>query len=239
VSDTLDAQIARLVELGYPAFFGLDDGEFAARLEPLRDIVPASESEIGSATEGHSVGASEASGDAQRDAAGSSGHVSFVLVIESPRAPAELTLPLIERRGKNAIERLYPHTPQSFSAIEEVKLPDGEAYLLIDVDRGADTLNVTPNDAFATIAARGRAPLTIAEGIALLTHYPEFLQPNECFSLLASRAGDKRVPALWLSEKRPKLGWCWAGNPHTWLGSASAATRIGAAARGGLSVSFQ
>ncbi|WP_371413026.1 DUF5701 family protein [Thiomonas sp. X19] len=56
---------------------------------------------------------------------------------------------------------------------------------------------------------------------------PDFLQPNHCFSMLASRCGDKRVPALWLSESRPKLGWCWAGNPHTWLGSASCANRVG------------
>src|SRR5690606_41079335 len=107
------------------------------------------------------------------------------------------------------------------------------------IERGEEYLNVTPDDAFEAIVARGRSPLTMAEGVALLTHYPQFLQPNRCFSLLASRAGDKRVPALWLSAGRPKLGWCWAGNPHTWLGSASAATRIGAAARGGLSVSFQ
>ncbi|MEI2690845.1 MAG: DUF5701 family protein [Anaerolineae bacterium] len=47
--------------------------------------------------------------------------------------------------------------------------------------------------------------------------------------LLASRCGDKRVPAFWLSQNRPKLGWCWAGNPHTWLGSASCAERVGTA----------
>jgi Family of unknown function (DUF5701) len=69
--------------------------------------------------------------------------------------------------------------------------------------------------------------LTVAEGVALLIQFPEFLQPNNCFSLLASRCGDKRVPALWLSEGRPKLGWCWAGNPHTWLGSASCGKRKG------------
>jgi NhaA family Na+:H+ antiporter len=44
-------------------------------------------------------------------------------------------------------------------------------------------------------------------------------------SLLGSRAGDRRVPALWLRRGHPKLGWCWAGNPHTWLGSASCGGR--------------
>jgi hypothetical protein len=42
---------------------------------------------------------------------------------------------------------------------------------------------------------------------------------------------DARTPAVWISggtgrdgvESRgaPKVGWCWAGNRHTWLGFAS------------------
>jgi len=50
---------------------------------------------------------------------------------------------------------------------------------------------------------------------------------------------DARTPAIWISggtgrdgrENRdaPKVGWCWAGNRHTWLGFAStgATTRPG------------
>jgi hypothetical protein len=30
---------------------------------------------------------------------------------------------------------------------------------------------------------------------------------------------------MWISERAPKLGWCWDGNPHDWLGVASAAGR--------------
>jgi hypothetical protein len=134
-------------------------------------------------------------------------------------------LPLIQRRGKAAIERLYPVEVERFAPIEAVELPSGHAYLMVDVERGKETLNLTPDAALEAIHARGRSPLTIEEGVALLTHFPEFLQPNNCFSLLASRCGDRRVPALWLSEGRPKLGWCWAGNPHSWLGSASCARR--------------
>ena len=46
---------------------------------------------------------------------------------------------------------------------------------------------------------------------------------------------DARTPALWISNgtgrdgaanrNAPKVGWCWAGNRHTWLGFASAAHR--------------
>jgi len=101
-------------------------------------------------------------------------------------------------------------------------------YLLFDVDRGGETLNVRPNDALVSITALGRSPLTVDEGIAFITHFPQSLEKNNCFSLLGSRCGDRRVPALWISGKAPKLGWCWAGNPHTWLGSASCASRAGA-----------
>ncbi len=79
-----------------------------------------------------------------------------------------------------------------------------------------------------TILRDNRSPLTLDEGIALITHYPDVLKTRNCFSTLGSRCGDRRVPALWLSGGRTRLGWCWGGNPHTWLGSASCATRLGA-----------
>ncbi len=78
------------------------------------------------------------------------------------------------------------------------------------------------------IRERGRTPLTIEEGIAVLTQAPYLLERNKCFSLAGSRRGDRRVPGLWISNRAPKLGWCWDGNPHDWLGVASAGTRLAA-----------
>jgi hypothetical protein len=47
---------------------------------------------------------------------------------------------------------------------------------------------------------------------------------------------DARTPALWVGngagrdgrdkQNAPKVGWCWAGNRHTWLGFASAEGRV-------------
>jgi hypothetical protein len=200
-------QVDTLVRLGYPDLFGMKANEFQESLRPL---------------ERYALGSDDTPFDP------SSGKVPFVLVIRSARAPITSMLPLINRRGKTAIERLYPKKPEDFHSIESVSVPKGDAYLLLEIDRGAETRNVTPDDAYPSILAQGRSPLTIEEGIALLTQFPEFVQSNHCFLLLGSRCGDKRVPALWLSEGRPKLGWCWAGNPHTWLGSASCAERVGA-----------
>ncbi|MGI9156139.1 MAG: DUF5701 family protein [Marmoricola sp.] len=97
----------------------------------------------------------------------------------------------------------------------------------VDVERGEEFCNVRPEQATATVLGRGRSPLTIDEGIALVTQQPQLLEKNTCFMLAGSRRHDRRVPALWISERAPKLGWCWDGNPHTWLGLASAGGRVG------------
>ncbi len=76
------------------------------------------------------------------------------------------------------------------------------------------------------IKKQNRSPLTIDEGIAVITHYPDILRKNNGFSLLGSRCGNRRVTALWMSKHQPKLGWCWAGNPHTWLGWANCSGRV-------------
>lgn len=90
------------------------------------------------------------------------------------------------------------------------------------MERGEEFCGAVPADAMAEIAGRGRTTLTMEEGLALVTQYPAALAKNKCFSLGATRGGDRRVPALWISQDAPKLGWCWEGNPHTWLGMASA-----------------
>jgi hypothetical protein len=77
------------------------------------------------------------------------------------------------------------------------------------------------------ITGQRRTPLTVDEGIAFVTQFPGALEKNKCFSLVGARCGDRRVPTLWISQGAPKLGWCWAGNPHTWLDSASCAGRAG------------
>ncbi|MBJ2156801.1 DUF5701 family protein [Variovorax sp. IB41] len=198
-----DEQVERLAALGYPAMLGCPPGEFRERLDALRVHVPAEAAALDVAQ----------------------GTTGFVLVVHCAAAAAAKTLPLVVRDGRAAIERLFPRTPDFFRPLPSLSMPSGHAYLLLDVDRGNGSLNAVPKEAEARIAADGRTPLTLEDGIALLTQHPEFLQPNRCFMMLGSRGDDKRVPALWLSNKQPKLGWCWEGNPHTWLGFASCGAR--------------
>ena len=121
---------------------------------------------------------------------------------------------------------LEPGEYERFEPIEAIELPEGD-YELVDADPGLDLRNVTPDDALPRILQAGRSPLTLQEGIALVAQHPEVVDRNAGFSLPGSRCGDKRVTAIWISKGAPKLGWCWAGNPHTWLGSASCVERIG------------
>jgi len=159
---------------------------------------------------------------------GVEGRIPLVVVVRSDVVPTAEAVSRVELDGKPAFTDM--DDLERFATIDGIDVPDGLVYLVTDVDAGAGTLNVTPDDALESIAAAGRSPLTIDEGVALVTHFPELLRTANAFSILGSRCGDRRVTALWLSKGRPRLGWCWAGNPHTWLGSASCAGRLGAGA---------
>lgn len=156
------------------------------------------------------------------------GRFPFVVVATSAVVPRHEAVSRIERRGRAGFTVLERDDLARFGAIEGLDLPCASAYLLLDVDTGAETCNITPDDALEAIRLAGRSPLTIDEGIAMAIQYPEAVAEGRGFSLLGSRCGDKRVTALWISKQQPKLGWCWAGNPHTWLGSASCARRAAA-----------
>jgi hypothetical protein len=118
-----------------------------------------------------------------------------------------------------------PVLVDDFAPIEGLEIPAGP-YVVTDIDTGADLCDVTPDDALEVIRSRGRSPLTIREGVALFAAHTDILRTHNAYSLLGSRRGDRRVAAIWNSKGRPRLGWCWAGNPHSWLGSASCADRV-------------
>lgn len=198
-----DRQIQTLLDKGYPVECALTEAAFVELVGPLR----------AGAT---SCGAAVCPPTPAR--------VPFVLVISTKLVPAGRAMALTELQGRPGFADFDPDDIAGFDPIEDCAVA-GAAHLIFDVDRGAETRNVTPDGAVATMTERGRTPLTVAEGIAFITQYPGSLERNNCFSLVGSRCGDRRVPALWISKRAPKLGWCWAGNPHTWLGSASCAGR--------------
>lgn len=167
---------------------------------------------------------------AEADADPAAGTLPALLVLTSDWLPTDAALAAVERRGRPGRVDMTPTAPADYRTIEGVDVPAASAYLLLDVDTGADLQDVRPEDALVELRRRGRTPLTIDEGVALLLAVPAILDERNAYSLLASRQpGTQRVPAIWTSFRAPRLGWCWDRNPHTWLGSASASGRVGPA----------
>jgi len=196
-----DRQVDALVTAGLPAHLDLSDSCFRAFLEPLRDLLPAAH-EGGSPGEG----------------------IPFVVVV--PDLAVADVLDAVHTVGGTGFTTMEPEDVARFLPLPELDVP-AAPYLLLDVDTGIETLGLTPAEVLPQLVAKARSPLTIAEGLAVLVSDPGVLTARNAFSLLGSRAGDKRVPALWTSARRPRLGWCYQGAPHSWLGSASCAGRLG------------
>jgi Family of unknown function (DUF5701) len=195
-------QVQTLVDNDYPIASGQTRAEFLALVEPLEEL-------LGSLA------------DPSHDQA-----LPFAIVVTADVVPtAHVMEHVVDGKGKCGLVNMDPVEPDAFSTIATVEVPDAPAYLIADIDTGAETLSVRPRDALPIIEGHGRTPLTIDEGVAVLAQFPEVLRTHNAYQLLASRRDDKRIPSIWTSYRQPRLGWCWEGNPHTWLGMASAADR--------------
>jgi len=199
----LSAQAQRLIELGVDRLAGLSAAELRAAARTDRD--------------------------------------DALLVVHPDRLPASALADLVEREGKRAFVVTDLSDVDEFAPIATVTLPAEPVYLLEGIDRGDHLSNRSPDEALPALAEAGRTPLTLGEGLHWLVQQPQALERNHCFMTIGSRrtlpAGrlDARTPALWISNgtgrdgrdrrNAPKIGWCWAGNRHTWLGFASASTR--------------
>lgn len=177
--------------------------------------------------------------DFQRQITGLGEWPDGLLVVHPSVVPASALVALLERSGKPGFVVADMVDVDEFGPIEAIDLPEGPVYVVHDVDRGDDMLNWSPAEALPEIAARGRRPLTMNEGICWLLQHPERLEPGLCFMTIGSRKPkgsgglDARTPAIWISggtgrdgkdrKGAPKLGWCWHNNRHTWLGFASCA----------------
>ena len=196
LDDELTRQADVLVGLGYPERVRT---EAKALLDPLR------------ARLGDTV-ASEPAG------------ASFVLVPGPSVLPVSARVPML-RLGER-VGTLSRHFADVDTFRPTVEVPESPVYAVVAVERGEELCGVRPAEAAASIVDRGRTMLTMEEGLAFLHAVPAALEKNRCFHTGASRGTDRRVPALWISEKAPHLGWCWEHNHHTWLGVASAEKRV-------------
>lgn len=163
-----------------------------------------------------------------------------LLAVHPDRAPASALTPLLRRGDKPGFVVVDMPDVDDF-APADVELPDSALYLVTGLDRGDRMANWSPEEALPALAAQGRTPLVLGEGIHWVLQQPAALERNHCFMTIGSRLRkangtlDARTPAIWISngtgrdgrERRdaPKVGWCWWGNRHTWLGFASGTGR--------------
>jgi len=199
-------QLARLLEAGVAEAAGISAAELAAHADALTD------------------------------------EPGTVLAVHPALVPAPRLALLLRRHDKPGFVVHDMTDLDEFVPIAGLAVPDSPLYLVHEPDRGDEMRNWSPNEALPAITERGRIPLTINEGISWLLQEPKVLEPNHCFMTIGSRRPkgvrlDARTPAIWISggtghdgaarRGAPKVGWCWAGNRHTWLGFASARRRSG------------
>jgi hypothetical protein len=177
-----------------------------------------------------------------RRSAAAGGAQRALLAVHPDAVPASALAPLLRRNGKAGFVVTDMTDVDLFGTIASVPQPDGPCYLLRDPDRGDTMANWSPDEALPAILDSGRTPLTLTEGLYWVLQNPETLARGRCFMTIGSRRHkpdgtlDARTPAVWISNgtgrdgaahrDAPKVGWCWAGNRHTWLGFASAACRL-------------
>jgi hypothetical protein len=172
---------------------------------------------------------------------GSSGEAGL-LVIHPDLAPASVLVKALNVNGRPGFVVSDMSDVDEFTPISSIEMPSAPVYLVRDLDRGDAMANWSPDEALPAIADADRTPLTLTEGLHWVLQRHEVLERGHCFMTIGSRrrkpdgALDSRTPAVWISNgtgrdgpanrNAPKVGWCWAGNRHTWLGFASAGGRL-------------
>jgi hypothetical protein len=206
--EELDRQVRAYVATGVADLLGLDEASLRRRVEPLRRALADQPPHDDAA-------AARERGD----------HVPFVLVLDLAGRALNAVVPAMRHGARAGVSVIDDDELDTYAPVPGVDVPPGD-HLVLDVDTGSPFRGTTPEAALAAVRSAGRTPLTVAEGVALVVVRPDMLRPNRCFSLMGSRRGDQRVPAVWLSASSPKLGWCWDRNPHDWLGAAHAGGRL-------------
>lgn len=158
------------------------------------------------------------------------GNIPVVIVFRTQVASYNNLLCQLHYKGRKGYIEMTPKNPENFLDIDSLAIPESDIYALWDVDTGRSMLNISPSNSIDILESRGRTPLTMYEGVQCVLTTPEILTDKQRFNAIqmpGSRIdGDQRVPSIWISKGAPRLGWCWFGNIHTWLATASCKSRV-------------
>lgn len=152
------------------------------------------------------------------------GHIPFLIVI--PKHVVSIQSQLIRikvgSRSCPPLSRMMIDF-NSFKNAEGIITPD-VPYLIFDIDDGASMLGVSSDNYKEILGKQNRQALTVEEGIALVTHYPEVLQ-DHAIDMLGSSHVEADIPVLWLNDGWPYLS-CRMNHAILNGGAASCGGRI-------------
>ena len=231
-------QAEHLISLGVHELARIPAAELRAFAKTAPTAKTAETAETAEST--RSSGAAGNSGASGNSGTSGSADGDALLAVHPDRLPASALAPLLRRDDKPGFVVVDMPDVDDF-APDSIALPDTPLYVVTGVDRGDHMANWSPEEALPALTKESRTPLLLTEGIHWVLQQPEALERNRCFMTIGSRLRkangtlDARTPAIWISngtgrdgrERRnaPKVGWCWWGNRHTWLGFASATGR--------------
>ena len=103
-------------------------------------------------------------------------HIPILVVVPNTIVPLSYQLERI-RESINDIQLEHIIKPEWFENAPGVSTPD-KPYLLIDVETGCSMKNTTPKKCVEIFNNQERFALTVDEGIALISHFPEVLESH-------------------------------------------------------------
>jgi len=170
-----DRQVEILLDKGYPKAAGMKKDQFLEYINPLRKQIQ----EIDEVKPGH---------------------IPFIIVIPERFVSISKQISLVKEKVGSHILHMGLYTSQNCSGIRTWNWP----YLILDVDDGREMLEPFLKESYARwkFKQRGRSGLTMLEGIALLTYYPEILENYFLLLVGSSNAPVVRCfvpwPAPWI-----------------------------------------
>lgn len=197
-SEEIQQQLDRIVALGYPDVADMSADAFRSLARPL--LRALENSDLGT-------------------------NILLVPTRELVSPESLISRTSIDRMA--GFTTMPPRDIASFMPKDGFEPLEGPFYLAIDPHAGGSYLNREPDVASKLIDSDERLPLTLEEGLAIVTQHPDWLENKNGFNLLGSQSTDGRVPSIWMSQGAPRLGAVWPNSRHTWLGNAYCMARRG------------
>ncbi len=141
--------------------------------------------------------------------------ISMLLVVPFKLLSFQDQLRLVTYRPKGV--HGGPSKP-AFSYLEEKNLRDVEGfaktptdapYIIVDVDSGDLTLNLSPNNARQKLREINRSPVTVSQGVALAIHTPSLFHETNIYlagsEIKDPKTGEYFTPDLWIYADQIKM----------------------------------